>query len=114
MLRADGSLTDGRLDTAGWQSRVKPQVPFAVEFEKPVVFSRLRLASPTFKNATLEVQEGGGWRKLHEWRDQIPYVMEWSGGPVTTRVVRVSATDQRGHFGAWSYDEVTEMGLYAK
>lgn len=114
MLRADGTLTDGRLDTAGWMSQVRSPGPFAVEFEKPVVFSRLRLVSPTFKDATLEVQEGGGWRKLHEWRDQVSYNMEWSGGPVTTRVVRVTGTAQRRHFSPWSYDEVTEMGLYAK
>lgn len=114
MLRADGNLTDGRLDTVGWFSWVRPPVPFAVRFDQPVVFSRLRLASPTFKGAILEAQEGGGWRKLHEWSDQLSHVLEWSGGPVTTRVVRVTGTAQRRHFNEWTYDEVTEMGLYEK
>jgi hypothetical protein len=114
MLRADGALTDGRLDTVGWMSKVPESGPMVIEFETPVVFSRLRIVSPTFKSATLEVREGEGWRKLHEWRDTVSGALEWNGGPVTTRFVRVTGTAQRRHFGSWSYDEVTEMGLYGK
>jgi len=116
MLRADGDLTDGRLDTPGWMSwePPKPDKPFGIAFEQPVTFSRLWLTSPSYKNAALEVFDGKEWKRLHEWQDQFGYELEWRGAPVTTTAIRIIGLAQRRHYSSWCYDEVTEMGLYAK
>ncbi|MBN1671746.1 MAG: hypothetical protein JXR37_11965 [Kiritimatiellae bacterium] len=107
-FRAQRALADGVVDAAGWLPVYGDRSQCAISFAEPVSFSRVVFYSPTIRDAALDIWADGGWKTLHEWKDQFLHRIEYEGPAVTTDKLRIKPTAARGG-GLY---EITEMGVY--
>jgi hypothetical protein len=109
---SDIDLADGVHNAAGWIPVYSDRSQCVILFEKPVVFSRVEFCSPTIAAADLDIWQEGGWKTLHQWKDEYGRRLEYKGKRVKTDHIRVRPTAARQGYGSSALYEITELGVY--